>query len=145
MYNYGGGYNYDYNQSAELAKVASNGAGAIIWICIAAFLAFVGGIIAYYLFVKPDKKHESNFLNKLKEFLRFKTMLIEGLLKVFYVIAALFTTLSAFAWFAIGFLGVLFFLIQITLGNVLTRIMYESMLLKIMIWKNTKEINEKVK
>jgi hypothetical protein len=82
---------------------------------------------------------------KLRDFLRFKVMIIEGILKVFYVIAIIFTTLSAFSWFAMGFLGVLFFLLQITLGNVMVRVVYEAVLLKIMIWKNTKEINEKMK
>ena len=143
MYNYNTGYGYNYGATA--AKAASDGAGAMIWIIIAAVLAFIGGIIAYYLFVKPDTKQSSKFLTSLKEFLRFKTMLIEGILKVFYIIAALFTTLSAFAWFAVGFIGVLFFLLQLTLGNVIVRILYESMLLKIMIWKNTNEINKKVK
>lgn len=140
-YNNGYGYGYEPN----VVKAASNGAGAMIWIIIAAVLALIGGIIAYYLFVKPETKQSNKFLASLKEFLRFKTMLIEGLLKVFYIIAALFTTLSSFAWFAFGFLGVLFFLMQLTLGNVLVRIMYESMLLKIMIWKNTNEINKKMK
>ena len=143
MYNYNTGYGYNYGATA--AKAASDGAGAMIWIIIAAVLAFIGGIIAYYLFVKPDTKQSNKFLTSLKEFLRFKTMLIEGILKVFYIIAALFTTLSAFAWFAVGFIGVLFFLLQLTLGNVIVRILYESMLLKIMIWKNTNEINKKVK
>lgn len=142
---YNDGYRYGYNYGTNAVKAASNGAGAMIWIIIAAVLAFIGGVIAYYLFVKPETKQNSKFLNSLKEYLRFKTMLIEGLLKVFYIIAALFITLSAFAWFAIGFIGVLFFLIQLTLGNVLVRIMYESMLLKIMIWKNTNDINKKMK
>lgn len=138
---YYGGYDYGYGA----AQAASNGAGAAIWIIIAAFLAFVGGIIAYFLFVKPENKLGSKFLEKLRDFLRFKTMLIEGILKVFYVIAAIFVTLSAFAWFATGFIGILFFLAQVTIGNIITRVMYESMLVLIMIWKNTKELNEKMK
>ena len=144
MYNYGG-YDYAGSYSGNAMQTASNMAGAMIWVAIASLLALIGGIVVYYVFVKPEKEITSEFLKKLREFLRFKTMLIEGILKVFYVIAAIFTTLSAFAWFAIGFLGVFIFLAQITIGNVIVRIMYESMLLKIMIWKNTKEIEAKMK
>ena len=138
-------YTSGYSYGNDAVRSASNVAGAGIWTLIAALLALIGGIIAYYLFVKPEKKYDSKFLMKLRDFLRFKVMIIEGILKVFYVIAIIFTTLSAFSWFAMGFLGVLFFLLQITLGNVMVRIVYEAVLLKIMIWKNTKEINEKMK
>jgi len=113
------GYGYDYGTSA--AKTASNMTGALIWIIIAAVLALVGGILAYYLFVKPETKQNNKFLNYLKDFLRFNTLLIESILKVFYIIATLFVTLSSFAWFATGFIGVIFFLLQVTLGNVVVR------------------------
>ena len=112
---------------------------------IAAILALVGGILVYYLFVKPDNKVNSEFLKKLKEVLRFNVMFIEGLLKIFYIIAAIFNTLSSFCWFAFGFMGVIFFLVQLTLGNVVIRVIYEAILIKIMIWKNTNEINKKMK
>ena len=98
------------------------------------------------MIIKPDKKQNSPFLERLREFLRFNSMFIEGLLKVFYIIGAIFTTLSAFAWFSLGFgLGIISFLSQITIGNVVLRIVYEAMLIKIMIWKNTTEINKKMK
>ena len=142
MYDYN--YNYDYVPRVA-TQTASNATGAAIWICIAALLAIFGGIIAYYLFVKPENKIENKFLKSLREFLRFKVMLIEGILKVFYIIAAIFITLSAFAWFATGFIGIIFFLFQITIGNIVCRVIYESIILKIMIWKNTQEINKKMK
>ena len=131
--------------AADAMYAANNAAGVGIWIIIAALLAIVGGIIAYYLFVKPEKKVTGEFLNKLREYLRFRVMLIEGILKIFYVIAAIFITLTSFSWFAMGFIGILPFLLQLTLGNVVTRVLYESMLIKVMIWKNTKEISDKVK
>lgn len=140
---YNGGYGYGYNDG--VVRSASNLAGAGIWMIIASLIALVGGIIAYYLFIKPDKKVNGSFLNKLREFLRFRIMLIEGLLKAFYVIGAIFVTLSSFCWFALGFIGILPFLLQLTLGNVVTRVLYEAMLIKVMIWKNTKEICDKVK
>lgn len=142
MYNYGG-YTSPYEN--EIVRTASNAAGAGIWMIIAAVLALIGGILVYYLFVKPNNKVNSEFLKKVREVLRFNVMFIEGLLKIFYIIGAIFTTLSSFCWFAFGFIGVLFFLVQLTLGNVVVRILYEAMLIKIMIWKNTNEINKKMK
>ena len=139
-------YGYNYNYGADMARTGANIAGGFIWLGIAAILALIGGILAYYLFVKPDKKQNSPFLERLREFLRFNSMFIEGLLKVFYIIGAIFTTLSAFAWVSLGGgLGIISFLSQITIGNVVLRIVYEAMLIKIMIWKNTTEINKKMK
>ena len=62
------------------------------------------------------------------------------LLKVFYLIGAIFITLVSFA--AIGTSALAFFGMLI-LGNLLLRIAYEGALLVILIYKNVKELNEK--
>ena len=140
MYDYG--YNYTTSSASNGLEMA---AGAMIWIGIAAILALIGGIVAYYLFVKPKKTWDNKFLAWLKEFLRFNNMWIEGLLKVFYIIGAIFITLSAFAWFSAGGLGVLMFFMQLVFGNLLLRVIYEAALMKVMIWRNTTDINKKLK
>ena len=144
MYDYGYG-NYGLDSAYDAGKAASNFAGAGIWLIIAAILAVIGGIVVYYVFVKPKKSYDNKFLAWLKSFLGFKKMIIEGILKVFYLIGTLFCTLGSFAFFALGGLGVLMWLLTITLGNVLIRVLYESALLKIMIWRNTQDINAKLK
>ena len=65
-------YTSGYSYGNDAVRSASNVAGAGIWTLIAALLALIGGIIAYYLFVKPEKKYDSKFLMKLRDFLRFE-------------------------------------------------------------------------
>ncbi len=130
MYN----YNY-YNTTSSLADTG-------VWIIISIVLAIVGGIIAYYLFLKSDNKFDNKFLLWLKDFADFKTMLIEPILKVTYLILAIFITLVS-----LGLIGKSFvvFILTLTLGNIVLRIIYEASLILLMIWKNTTEINKKMK
>ena len=87
-------------------------------------------------------KLENKFLIWLKEFLSFKKLLIETILKVTYVILAIFITLTSFNMIGTSFFG---FLLYLIIGNVVLRIIYESSLIILMIWKNTSEINKKMK
>ena len=62
------------------------------------------------------------------------------LLKVFYLIGAIFITLGSVAYIgtsALAFFGMLI------LGNLVLRVIYEGSLLVILIYKNVKELNEK--
>jgi hypothetical protein len=142
MYNYG--YDYDSLGSA-LGSKASMGLGALIWTIIAFLAALVGCFLVYFLFVKKDGKPENKKLAWLKSFLRFDKMMIETILKICYIFAAIFITLFPFAFLAAGFSGFIACLLTIVFGNLLTRIIYEGMLMMVMIWKNTSEIKEKVK
>lgn len=116
--------------------------GSAVWTIIAFILALVGGFLAYYLFVKNTKKMDNKFLNWLKRFLNFKEMLIEPILKVSYIILAIFITLYSFNMISVSFIS---FLLTLVLGNIVLRIIYEWCLVLIMIWKNTTEINDKTK
>lgn len=105
-------------------------------------IALVGGICAYFMFVKNDKQPLSPFLQKLKDFLRFKTLIIEGLLKATYIVFALFATLySLQLLFSVSFFGGL---LTLVLLNVFIRIAYEGSLIMLMIWRNTSDINAKL-
>lgn len=130
MYN----YNY-YNTTSSLADTG-------VWSIISIVLAIVGGIIAYFLFLKSDKKFDNKFLLWLKDFADFKTMLIEPILKVTYLILAIFITLVSLGLIGKSFVG---FILTLTLGNIVLRIIYEASLILLMIWKNTTEINKKMK
>ena len=117
-------------------------AEAGIWMIIALVLAIIGGILVYFMFVKGKNKFEKNkFLSKLKEFLDFKTLWIEPILKISYLMLAIFVTLGSFAFIGKSFLT---FLMILTLGNVVIRLAYEGTLVVLMIWKNTAEINKKM-
>ena len=130
---------YDYNY---MTNTTSSIQGSIIWFIIAAVLAVIGGIVIYFLFVRTDKKEDNKYLAWFKDFADFKKMLIEPILKVTYLILAIFITLYSFGLIGVSFVA---FLLTLTLGNILLRLVYETTLILLMIWKNTTEINKKMK
>ena len=113
-----------------------------IWTIVSVILAIIGGIVLYFTFL--SKKNEgkfTGFLGWLYDFLTFKKMMIENVLRILYIIVALFVTLSSFGLISISFLA---FLLTLVIGNVLTRVIYELLLVKLVICKNTTEINKKL-
>lgn len=116
-----------------------------IWGIIAAVLAIVGGILVYFLFVKAKTEPKNKFLKWLKDFLSFKIMWIEPILKVVYYIATIFTVLISFSFLALGGSGFLMFLGFLLLGPIVIRIAYEATMMFIMIWRNTRDISENTK
>ncbi len=134
-------YGYDHLGSS-LERGASMGLGALIWIIIVLVAALVGCFIIYFMFVKPEKKVENKKLAWCRDFLRFDKMLIEDILKIAYIFEVIFITLGSFALIGLNFFAFLGTLIG---GNLLARVIYEAALIRIMIWKNTTEINKKIK
>lgn len=120
-------------------------AGAGIWTIVAAILAIVGGILVYFLFVKAKTEPKGKFAKWLKDFLSFKVMWIEPILKVLYYIATIFVILFSFTFLALGGVGVLSFFLCLILGPVGVRLAYEMTMMFIMIWRNTRDIAEKTK
>ena len=117
-------------------------AGIGIWGIIALILAIVGGILAYFLFVKAKQDPKNKFLKWLKDFLAFKTMWIEPIMKVFYYISTIFCILISFALISSSFLA---FIITLVLGPIAIRLIYEATMMFIMIWRNTRDIAENTK
>lgn len=136
--NYGYGYNYPSLQTPAVSAAT----GSAVWTIVSIILAIIGGVIAYYLFVKPETKQTNKFLAWLKEFCQFKKLLIESILKVTYLILAIFITLYSFNLISTSFFA---FLLMLVLGNVILRIIYEYSIMLIMICKNTTDINAKIK
>lgn len=92
----------------------------------------------YFLFL--SKKNEgkfTGFLGWLYDFLSFKKMFLETLLKITYLVVALYITLSSFALIGSSFLG---FLITLIVGNIVARVVYEFSLVLLVICRNTTEI-----
>ena len=105
-------------------------------------IALVGGICAYLMFVKSNEEPKDQRLLKLKEFLSFKKMIIEGLLKASYIIFALFITLYSFQiMVGTSFITGLMLLILL---NIILRIGYEASLIVLLIWRNTSDISKKL-
>ena len=120
-------------------------AGAGIWTIIAAIIAIVGGILVYFLFVKSKNEPKGKFGKWLKEFLSFKVMWIEPILKVAYYVATIFVALFSFSFLALGGYGVLMFFLWLILGPIIVRLVYEASMMFIMIWRNTKDIADNTK
>ena len=131
-----------YGVSPTILDSSPKFAASGIWTIVSVILAIIGGIVLYFTFL--SKKNEgkfTGFLGWLYDFLTFKKMMIENVLKILYIIVALFVTLSSFGLMSISFLA---FLLTLVIGNVLNRVIYELLLVKLVICKNTTEINKKL-
>ena len=128
--------------SPSTYSTGSSAADAGIWMIIAAIIALVGGILVHFLFVKSQNEPKGKFLIWLKEFLQFKVMWIETLMKIIYYIATIYVVLASFAMISTSFLS---FLLMLILGPILIRLAYEGLMMFIMIWRNTQDIANNTK
>ena len=132
------------SSNSSLSGAYETAAGIGIWGIIAFVLAIVGGILVYFLFVKAKAEPKGKFAKWLKDFLSFKVMWIEPILKVVYYIATIFIILFSFSYLSLGGTGFLMFILSLILGPIIIRIFYEMTMMFIMIWRNTRDIAEKV-
>lgn len=115
---------------------------SMIWMIISIVLAVVGGIALHFTFLRKSNNGKfKGFWGWMYDFLTFKKMLIENLLKILYLICTLFITLFSFAIISQSFLA---FLAILVLGNLSVRIIYEFSLIMLVICRNTTEINSKL-
>ena len=128
-------YSYSYG--------TNNNLGPVIWMVISAVLAIIGGICLYFtVFGKANENKYTGFMKWLYDFVTFKKMMLETLLRVLYIIVAIYITLSSFALISTSFIS---FLAMLVLGNLAARITFEFSLVLLTICKNTTEINSKMK
>lgn len=116
--------------------------GNAVWMIVSIVIAVIGAIVLYFTFL--SKKNEgkfTGFLGWMYDFLSFKKMVIENILKIIYLMVAMFITLSSFALISTSFLS---FLCYLVIGNIVTRVIYELFLVTLIICKNTTEINKKM-
>lgn len=113
------------------------------WGAIALILAIIGGILVYFLFLKKDNENKfTGFKKYLYEFLSFKKMWLETILKTSYLIITIYLSLMSFELIKTSFL---LFVLTFALGNLIVRVIYELSLLLLTICRNTTEINKKLK
>ena len=126
---------YNYNMNGAI--------GSMVWMIISAVLAIIGGIALYFtVFAKSNENKFTGFMKWLYDFVTFKKMMLESLLRVLYIIVAIYITLSSFALISTSFVG---FLAMLVFGNLIARITFEFSLVLLTICKNTTEINSKMK
>ena len=133
---------YSSYYSKNLLSSSNSMADASVWMIVSIILAIVGGILIYFLFLSKKNEGKFNgFVGWLYDFLSFKKMFMEALLKITYLIVALYITLSSFALIGTSFIA---FLAMLIIGNVVARLVYEFSLLLLVICRNTTEINKKL-
>lgn len=130
-------YNDFYNPSA----VTTTGFD-VTWMIVSVVLAIVGGLAIYGVFVSNKNENEyKGFLGWLHDFLNFKTFFIEAILKILYIISAIFITLNSFSYIRIS---IATFFAVLVFGNIIARIGYELILMIITVVNNTTEIEKKL-
>ena len=133
---------YSSYYSKNLLSSSNSMADASVWMIVSIILAIVGGILIYFLFLSKKNEGKFNgFVGWLYDFLSFKKMFMEALLKITYLIVALYITLSSFALIGVNFWA---FLGTLVIGNVVARLIYEFSLLLLVICRNTTEISKKL-
>ena len=121
---------------------ASTAQANSIWLIVSLILAVVGGIALYFTFLaKRNEGKFTGFWGWVYDFLTFKKMVIEAILKIVYLILAIFITLYSFALISVNFLS---FVLVLLLGNLGIRVAYELCLVVLVICRNTTEINKKL-
>lgn len=122
---------------------AGMGTGAMIWTIVSAILALIGGIVLYFtVFANKNEEKYKGFMAWLYDFIKFKKLYITTVLKISYLVGAIFLTLFSFALISVSFVS---FLLTLTLGNLLLRMVYEFSLVLLSIHENVAEINKKIK
>jgi len=117
---------------------------------ICAILAVIGGIVLYFTFL--SKKNEgkfTGFAGWLYDFLSFKNLFSETLLKILYLVFTCWLTLSAIGTLLFSNYGsigshLFTFILTVTVGNIVLRLIYEFLLVVLVICRNTSEINKKM-
>ena len=114
--------------------------GQLIWVIISAVLAVVGGLVLHFTFLSPKNDGKfSKFLGWMYDFLTFRKLMLESLLRVLYLICVIFVTFVSF-----GAGSVPAFLLTLVLGNLGARIVYEFALIMLVICRNTSDISKKL-
>lgn len=138
-------YQFINSLNSSNSSSVSSAAGIEVWSIIALILAIVGAILVYFLFVKAKTTPKNKFCKWFKDFLAFKIMWIEPILKVVYYFATIYVVLFSFSFLALGGAGVLLWLCTLILGPIAIRLIYEMTMMFIMIWRNTRDIAENTK
>ncbi|MBR1748170.1 MAG: hypothetical protein IJ743_00070 [Bacilli bacterium] len=119
------------------------GAEIGVWGIVSIILAICGGIVLYFTFLSPKNADKyTGFTKKLYDFLSFRIMSLEMILKIAYLIAALFITLSSFSVISTSFIA---FILYLFIGNILIRLMFEGSILILMIYRRLGDIHDALK
>ena len=113
-----------------------------IFMVAALVIAVVVGIALHFTFLSADNENRfEGFLGWLYDFLSFRKLWLETILKVVYLVLACYFTLAGFFMLFSSFITGL---MMIVFGNIMIRITFEFSMLLILICKNVSDINKKM-
>lgn len=134
MYGYG-----NYGTGLSEITVSQN---ASIWTIVSFLVAICGGIVLYFTFLNPhNAKNYTGTTKKIYEFLTFQSLSLEAILKICYLVVAIFITITSFSLISTSFVA---FLMCLIIGNIVVRILFEGALLILMIYHKISEIHDKM-
>lgn len=127
-----------------------NGSVAVLaFLFLLLLLAVIGGIVLHATFLSPKNEGRyQGFLGEIYDFLTFRKLVIEGVLRFVYVISACVMTVYGVIQLFLAdtfATGILYCLAFMVLGNVALRIAFEFVLMFILICKNLIEMNQKLR
>lgn len=113
------------------------------WTIVIFIISLVVAVLGFFLIVKKKEKPQGAFMNFLREALNFRSLIIDDIIKFFYIFCTVSLTISSFV---IMFQNVsnapLVGLLLLTFGNVILRMFFELIMLLIGIWTNTSGIHK---
>ncbi len=113
-----------------------------VWTIVSFLVALCGGIVLYFTFLNPkNAENYTGITKKIYDFLSFKSRTLEAILKICYLVFAIFVTISSFSMISTSFVA---FLLVLFLGNVIVRLVFEGTLLILMIYRKLCDINDKM-
>ena len=112
---------------------------------VVAVVALIIAIVLLVTVVERKKAFRGRFLNWLREYLNFRSILISGIIKFVYLFLATFLTIMSIVVMCSGRDDMVLPMIGIGLailvfGNVFLRIMLEMSMALIVVWENTSDI-----
>ena len=109
-----------------------------VWAIISLIIAICASIVIYFTFLNKENENKyTGFLKNLYDFLSFKNLTLEAILKIFYMFVAIYITLASFELIKVSIIA---FLLMLLIGNVIARIIFESALLLLMIYRQLVKI-----
>jgi len=131
-----------YSNSYEIYNNPFMSSSVDVWGIVSFLVAICGGIVLFFTFLNPrNEESYTGVTKKLYDFLSFKTMTLEAILKICYLVMSIYITISSFSFISTSFVA---FLLVLFLGNVIARIIFEGALLILMIYRKISDINSKL-
>ena len=106
------------------------------WMIVGFAVAIVAAVLLFFLFVNK-KDNVKGVGGKIKDYLAFKDMYIESLLKMFYIGSTVYIFFQAIATVVLG--DVMGFFVELFLGPIIIRALYELAMVLVKIWRNTEK------